>query len=564
MENLILPISRSKVNDRRDNTIDGYWKLDSITIGNAKPHIIKLLQNIPNSSGFICIRSSEITDSDIISELYTIGNRNIRIYLLVDKYSDCIAHIPNSLIRISKGTVGSYILIHPDKLSSNGLFFSDSFSESSFSDNSGNKFFRLMYNEKTKDLYIHFCYSFWMLPTEEFIDGIKHDVLSSPFDIYNPEESLNGENYIYSKLFTKIKDVPVGQLIHQRIIPIGKETGTPITIEQRSNRDVGNIKASELLPKNELELIEPEINTDSNAFYAEEEIRWTIVPFTLPNNSQKSKLYDKWINKNEEIKKFIQADINRIETELAQESLHSYIINLFSSKKDDLNSEKEALEGFIDIDFSKIPEISIENNLKYINTAHDRIVASLNELKNERDKSSLDVEIDAIQNTLLKLKDLLVKKEAEKEHLNKMYEAAKNPSKNEEAKIEISDKDSNNEVVQIEEATPQVEPILDRKEIKKLREKNAKEIYDLNKTIKEKERERQNIQKKKDSFIPTKPIAVKGISINLKDLPLLPSKGELYEASGKLYLAIRTWDDYEDAKSEAERLNAKLCATSNL
>lgn len=148
MENLILPISRSKVNDRRDNIIDGYWKLDSINLDKAKPHIIKLLQNIPNSSGFICVRSSEITDSDIVRELYNVGSRNVRIYLLVDKYSDSIAHIPNSLLRISKGTIGSYILIHPDKLSSNGLFFSDSFTESSFSDDSRNRFFRLMYNEK--------------------------------------------------------------------------------------------------------------------------------------------------------------------------------------------------------------------------------------------------------------------------------------------------------------------------------------------------------------------------------------------------------------------------------
>lgn len=564
MENLILPISRSKVNDRRDNIIDGYWKLDSINLDKAKPHIIKLLQNIPNSSGFICVRSSEITDSDIVRELYNVGSRNVRIYLLVDKYSDSIAHIPNSLLRISKGTIGSYILIHPDKLSSNGLFFSDSFTESSFSDDSRNRFFRLMYNEKIKDIYLHFCYCFWMLPTEEFIDGIKHDVLSSPFDIYNPEESINGENYIYSKLFTKINNIPVGQLIHQRIIAMGNETGIPVTIEQRNKRDLGNIAATELLPKNELEQIEPDINTDNTAFYAEEELHWTIVPFTLPNNSQKSKLYDRWISKNEEIKKFIQADITRIETEFAQESLYDYIKSLFSSKRDLLNSEIERLQGFIDIDFSQIPEMSIEYNLKYINEAHDRILASLNELKNEKDKSSLDVKIDTLKITLLELKELLVKKEAEKDQLNKMYEAAKHPSKHINPETDILHEDlNNNEEVQIEEESPQVELLFDRKEIKKLRDNNAKELYDVKKSIKDLEKEIQNIQKIRDSFVPTKIAEVKGVSINFKELPLLPRKGELYEASGKLYLAIKTWDDYDKAKAEAERLNAKLCATSN-
>ena len=166
--------------------------------------------------------------------------------------------------------------------------------------------------------------------------------------------------------------------------------------------------------------------------------------------------------------------------------------------------------------------------------------------------------------TLLELKELLVKKEAEKDQLNKMYEAAKHPSKHINPETDILHEDlNNNEEVQIEEESPQVELLFDRKEIKKLRDNNAKELYDVKKSIKDLEKEIQNIQKIRDSFVPTKIAEVKGVSINFKELPLLPRKGELYEASGKLYLAIKTWDDYDKAKAEAERLNAKLCAISN-
>jgi len=40
----------------------------------------------------------------------------------------------------------------------------------------------------------------------------------------------------------------------------------------------------------------------------------------------------------------------------------------------------------------------------------------------------------------------------------------------------------------------------------------------------------------------------------------LPSVGDLYIHNERDYLAISNWEDYDDGKSEAERLRAKLCA----
>jgi len=44
-------------------------------------------------------------------------------------------------------------------------------------------------------------------------------------------------------------------------------------------------------------------------------------------------------------------------------------------------------------------------------------------------------------------------------------------------------------------------------------------------------------------------------------LKYLPETGELFNNSGKKYLAIINWEDYPIGKTEAERLGAKLCAT---
>jgi len=42
--------------------------------------------------------------------------------------------------------------------------------------------------------------------------------------------------------------------------------------------------------------------------------------------------------------------------------------------------------------------------------------------------------------------------------------------------------------------------------------------------------------------------------------PHLPHTGELFQHNGQNYLAITYWEDYDKGKSEAKRLDAKLCA----
>jgi hypothetical protein len=42
--------------------------------------------------------------------------------------------------------------------------------------------------------------------------------------------------------------------------------------------------------------------------------------------------------------------------------------------------------------------------------------------------------------------------------------------------------------------------------------------------------------------------------------PHIPGTGELYQHNGQSYLAIKHWEEYDQGKQEAKRLNAKLCA----
>jgi hypothetical protein len=43
-------------------------------------------------------------------------------------------------------------------------------------------------------------------------------------------------------------------------------------------------------------------------------------------------------------------------------------------------------------------------------------------------------------------------------------------------------------------------------------------------------------------------------------LPQFPSVGILYRQNNQDYLAIQFWDEYDQGKAEARRLDAKLCA----
>jgi len=48
--------------------------------------------------------------------------------------------------------------------------------------------------------------------------------------------------------------------------------------------------------------------------------------------------------------------------------------------------------------------------------------------------------------------------------------------------------------------------------------------------------------------------------LSVSDFPHLPSIGDLYKHNGQDYLAITNWEEYDQGKTEAKRLNAKLCA----
>ena len=57
---------------------------------------------------------------------------------------------------------------------------------------------------------------------------------------------------------------------------------------------------------------------------------------------------------------------------------------------------------------------------------------------------------------------------------------------------------------------------------------------------------------------------IKEKQMAMHNYPILPSVGELFEAEGKSFLAIRYWDEYEEGLKEASRLGAKLCAFNNI
>jgi hypothetical protein len=50
---------------------------------------------------------------------------------------------------------------------------------------------------------------------------------------------------------------------------------------------------------------------------------------------------------------------------------------------------------------------------------------------------------------------------------------------------------------------------------------------------------------------------------DFQNLPQLPTIGKLYQVNSKAFLGIQYWEEHEQGKKEAERLNAKLCAIKN-
>lgn len=594
MANKILPISKSKVVDYSNEPLTNFWQVKDgkthTTNQDFKRQIIDLLQSV--TEGFICIQSEKLTDKKIIEQiLHTARGRDVKIYILVNQYSSELDVLNGlCLIRYALHNTGSFILVNPNANQPKGMFFSGPFTGDAITIS-----YQILTEAKEAEiaeLFRHFCYHFWDIAKKEVIEKNKHqnvDVESKPIDVFYDTDAYGDKDFVYSTLFDFVQNKKRGDLADKLIVPFKKEDECPIYIKQKTENELGGIPQDSLLSREELEKFVPSLPDDG--ITRETTYKWSNMPFYLPDESKKSSLYSDWEKETQKIKNYLSTIIENIESVAKKEnSISERISRFFLGKKTTLNVIKQKIEELKVIDFPNLIKSELSRSIDEINNLQEKVENHIIEINIEDKKAKLEEEIEEItikinekKYELSQKKEQLGDKEQERDKkLNQFLQdnnlqidglgkqkstwgqqvGKKNKKKNPEGAQKAQDK--------LDELTK----IENKNFIQKNKDdigKIEKDIKHLQSTIEAKNKEKNSLRHTQSTdsslaeVIGSKSIKPKPSSSKTFKMPVLdqqPQTGELYQKGNQKYLAIEYWEQYEQAKLEAERLNAKLCALS--
>lgn len=593
MANKILPISKSKVVDYSNEPLANFWQVKdgkpNLADQNFKQQIISILQSV--AEGFICIQSEKLTDKQIIKQIFdTARGREVKIYILVNQYSPELDLLNGvCLIRYELQITGSFVLVNPNSDQLNGLFFTGQITEEALS--SSNQILKNIKNKEVSEIFRHFCFHFWETTKKEIIEeGEPLNIEAKSIDVFHDTKEFGERDFVYSTLFDFVEKTQRGDLSDKLIVPFRKENETPILIKQSVRRELGIFNMPDLLPLNEFEKQEPVLDDDGTA--CEVEYLWTNEPFYLPEKCNESPLYEKWIRETKIINNHIEAILSKIqEAEKKEKTISSTLSRLFLGKKNTFNKLKSDIEDLKQTDFAKITDKQLKEKISAINSIYAQVEREIGEIEQEDKKAKLDEEINGLKESK-KIKEAeltakqgeLIEKEKKASELLKIFlekhkieEALLGKIKNEwqQQSRHKNKKQNPKEAEEEETKLAELNDIQNQVFINKLKsevENIQRKVKSIEDEIKRKENEKSKSGQQSGSksslseFISnesSKQSSNSGKLLSVPDLQQLPIVGKLYQLNNQSYLAIECWEQFDQAKSEAVRLKAKLCAIKN-
>jgi len=361
-----------------------------------------------------------------------------------------------------------------------------------------------------------------------------------------------------------------------------------IKINSENNETLDDIELTEFLPQKEFEQQKPEF-TDDNNFSVKRNYNWQIIPFFTPDNAKKAKLYQDWEKYQNKYNAFISQiekalnegknKTNNIGKKLRQLFLGK-TTNIFPKLQEDLKEIKETNLSILEI--SKRKEI-----FRKINELAKEVSANLSEIDTEIKKSGIETEIEQLRNQkeekelelnnfIKEQKNKLNEIEKNKDEKLKLFFEKYNLKKEELAKYKSEwQRKKNKKKEKIAEDQKKLEELKEiegfdfSKKYEDDKQKIEKEIKDIeNKTSsKEKELEKAGKDQKQDNRSSlnfaignskNNTSTKQNNEFSIPDIEHLPKVGELFEIGKQKYLEIEFWEDFEIAKNETQRLNAKL------
>lgn len=544
MKTKISPIDREKTIDYGNELLQNFWLLSPNEDGlkNHKQKLFEILDEV--QEGVVCLQTQFLTHKSLIEKIFNVAQRpNVWFYILVEDYSQELKLLQgNCLIRYDLKCSGSFILLNPNTNNSKGVFFTGQFSEDEIN-NTEHFSKNIEKDEEIESLFSHFCFQFWENAKKEVVEKEVVNVVSKPIDVFHDVNAFEGKDFVYGTLFKFSVNTFRKELSEKKIIHKGKEANIPAFIKPNYIQSLGDYQVDRLYDEHDFKKQEPNLKDDNISIKIT--YQWKNLPFYLPEEAVRSSLYNRWEQKNEEIKKQLDSVLMKIEQAEKNESIISKdITRLFLGKKTVFSTLKSEIYKAKEIDFSNETLYDLKVKINRINEINSEILSHIAEIEIENSKAKLDEEI----------KKLKVEKSEYQNEKNKL-EFKKQEMEAESQSKEIDDRNQRQFINKCEDDIKNI----DRK------------IKYLQNQIKNKEQEKKNkqiTQNETESSLEEFIVTKKDMYSNFKkeliqfpnDLQQLPQVGELFLVDSHPYLAIKYWEDYEAAEKEAERLKAKLCA----
>ncbi|MCL1994375.1 MAG: hypothetical protein FWG66_15635 [Spirochaetes bacterium] len=399
------------------------------------------------------------------------------------------------------------------------------------------------------------------------------------------------------------------------ICKLGEELSKKYAIAAKTTQKLDVSKAEELLPKEEFDNVKPHFDDDGKSVSIE--YQWTNKPFTLPPGSTKHSLYENWEDAIKNIQNFIGGIEKAIaENEEKEKTFSKRLKSLFLGKQQKSAEYRKDLKDLRDTDFARLEEAEIRTKIEQINGIRKSVENDSGEIVEENRKAKLadDIEnenskkeelekqlhdeekklqtteesIQLVKNSQQELKGLNAKKETldgDITRLTKEIESLpKDENEDSKNKKEELEKELTNKKEELQSVEGKVQSAqASKKELDNLNVQKSKLTVDISKLKNQIQSHTSRIQnfeaQLRQMSKEKKPEEKKGSILEVtqkntgkpaggalpQTLPVpaldrLPETGELYQQSGQSFLAITNWEDYDNGKKEATRLQAKLCA----
>lgn len=516
--------------DRSAEVMPKSWKWPEVNcsvFSNAEMRNARIQTELYDAHSVICLLTKSLDDTNIISYLHNLAQNGHRVYLLLGSFSQNLQQLTgNCLIRILPKEMmphGSLIIRDPGSNIAKGFLLSNSLS----TQNHVELLCTSEDQELLAELFRYYCYLFWEQAEMEYLsegDSRGGRVADKGVDVFYSGKPC--PNYLYDKFLINSKGVSRGSLLGQYV---SLEGGTQhLQIKGFTNKDLDSIPFSYLPEKDELERAEPKEFPDE-LDYIMVDYHWGVLPFYLPKGAKQSSFYKDWEEYKTKTSLMIDSFLDEIKAKLNSPQ---------ADKGTDYNRLHIIFRGKLQSILKNLEPLA---NFKWgTNPKTREMQKSLEDIKSTYEEAcqTLDLEIKR-----LNLEQRLSEISKEKRNLETTLQG-------------ILDK--------YKDGVPEEEQ-LNVKEIKK----SVEALGNEEKRIKREQSEITNGVKKEsssslDRFYNPGRHQIKEKQMAMHNYPILPSVGELFEAEGKSFLAIRYWNEYEEGLKEALRLGAELCAFNNI